>query len=136
MVLSPWITLPVAKGICYRFLDDVILSKKLGRLDALRLRGKLQVAAGQFAGRLARKSFNVVTQHAYSMCGVDLDEPTVSALRLHRTFIARVLQLLMCHRLEFGTSSQTHVLNLRPSCSTFSPKRFTMSSLRQEDCNF
>ena len=30
----------------------------------------------------------MVTNHAYSMCGVDLDEPTVGALRLHRTFIS------------------------------------------------
>ena len=64
----------------------------MGRLAALRLRGKLHFAAGQFAGRLARKSFNVVTKHAYckaySMCGLDLDDPTVSALRLHRTFIS------------------------------------------------
>ncbi len=76
------------KGGLLQILDDVILSKKLGRLDALRLRGKLQFAAGQFAGRLARKSLNVVTKHAYSMCGLDLDEPTVSALSQHRTFIS------------------------------------------------
>ena len=63
------------KGDLLQLLDDAISSKKLGRLDALRLRGKLQFASGQFAGRLARKSLNVVTKHAYSMCGVDLDEP-------------------------------------------------------------
>ena len=80
------------KGALFQTLDDVILSKKLGRPDALRLRGKLQSAAGQVAGRLARKSLNVVTKHAYSMCGVDLDEPTVGALRLHRTFISASAQ--------------------------------------------
>ena len=30
----------------------------------------------------------MVTKHAYSMCGLDLDEPTVSALSQHRTFIS------------------------------------------------
>ena len=58
------------KGDLLQILDDVILSKKLGRVEALRLRGRLQFAAGQFAGRLARKSLNVVTKHAYSMCGL------------------------------------------------------------------
>ena len=67
------------KGDLLQILDGIILSKKLGCLDALRLRGKLQFDAGQFAGRLARKSLNVVTKHAYSMCGVDLEEPAVSA---------------------------------------------------------
>ena len=76
------------KGGLVQILDDVIVSKKLGRLDALRLSGRLQFAAGQFAGCLARQSLNVVTSHASSMCGVDLDEPTVSAMRLHRTFIS------------------------------------------------
>ena len=73
------------KGDLVQILADVIVSKKLGRLDALRLPGKVQFGAGQFAGRLARKSFNVVTSHAESMCGVDLEDPT---LRLHRTFIS------------------------------------------------
>ena len=52
--------------------------------------GRLQFAAGQFAGRIARKSLNVVTKHAYTMCGVDLDldEPTVKALKLHKLFIS------------------------------------------------
>ena len=85
VVMSLLTTQPAAKGVLYRFS---MMSKKLGRLDALRLRGKLQFAAGQFAGRLARKSLNLVTRHAYSMCGMDLDEPTVSALRLHRTFMS------------------------------------------------
>ena len=37
------------KGDLVQILDDVMVSKELGRLDALRLRGKLQFAAGQFA---------------------------------------------------------------------------------------
>ena len=69
-------------------LDDVIASKKLNRIDALRLRGGLQFAAGQFAGRIARKSLNVVTKHAYSMCGVDLDDSAVKALKLRKMFIS------------------------------------------------
>ena len=76
------------RGDLLQILDDVILSKKLGRIDALRLRGRLQFAAGQFAGRVARKSLNVVTKHVYSTCGADLDDPTVSALKFRRTFIS------------------------------------------------
>ena len=76
------------KGDLLQVLDDVISSKKLSRLDALRLRGRLQFAAGQFAGRIAMKSLNVVTKHAYSMCGVDLEDPTVNALELHKLFIS------------------------------------------------
>ena len=62
----------------------LITSKKLNRIDALRLPGGLQFAAGQFPGRIARKSFNVVTKHAYSMCGVDLDDSVVKALKLQK----------------------------------------------------
>ena len=56
------------KGDLVQILDDVISSKRWGRLDALRLRGKLQFVAGQFAGRLARKSLNVVTKRAITAC--------------------------------------------------------------------
>ena len=45
------------KSDLLQLLDDVISSKKLSRIDALRRR--LQFAAGQFAGRIARKSFMV-----------------------------------------------------------------------------
>ena len=69
------------KGGLLQILDDVILSKILGRLDALRLCGRLRFA-------VRRSSRHVVTKHAYSMCGVDLDDPTVSALKLHRTLIS------------------------------------------------
>ena len=76
------------KSDLLHLLDDVIASKKLNRIDALRLRGGLQFAAGQFAGRIARKSLNVGTKHAYSMCGVDLDDSAVKALKLRKMFIS------------------------------------------------
>ena len=53
------------KSDLLQLLDDVISSKKLSRVDALRLRGRLQFAAGQFAGRIARQPLKVVTKHAY-----------------------------------------------------------------------
>ncbi len=59
------------------------LTQLLSRIDALRLRGKLQFASGQFAGRIARKSLHVVTKHAYSTCGTDLDDDIVKPLKLH-----------------------------------------------------
>ena len=82
----------------------------------MRLRGRLQFAAGQFAGGITRKSLNVVTKHAYSMGGANLDDPTVSALKLHRTFILssapRTLDVSKSG--VFGSSSRTHALILRP----------------------
>ena len=76
------------KSDLLQLLDDVISSRKLNRIEALRLRGRLQFPAGQFTGRIARKSLNVVTKHAYTMCGVDLDESTVKALKLHKLLIS------------------------------------------------
>ncbi len=52
------------KSDLLQLLDDIITSKKLNRIDAMRLRGRLQFAGGQFAGRIARKSLNVITKHA------------------------------------------------------------------------
>ena len=61
------------KSDLLQLLDDVISSKKLSRIDGLTLcetvGGFSLIAAGQFAGRISRKSLNVVTKHAYSMCG-------------------------------------------------------------------
>ena len=88
VVLSPLTTQLVVKGACCRFSMMSSCPRFWVAPDALRLRGRQQFAAGQFAGCLARKSPDVVTKHASSMCGADLDDPTVTALKLRRTFIS------------------------------------------------
>ena len=69
-----------------QLLDDVISSGKLSRIDALRLRGILQFAAGYLSHPIARKPLNVVTKHAYAVCSPDIDRSTVKALKLHSAF--------------------------------------------------
>ena len=48
-------------------LDQVIESKRLPKMDALRLRGRMQFAAGQLFGRLPRRCLSLITQHAYNV---------------------------------------------------------------------
>ncbi len=47
-------------------ISSVIDGGRLPRADALRLRGRLQLASGQLFGRLAKKALSIVTEHAYS----------------------------------------------------------------------
>ena len=80
-------------------LDDALASKKLSRFFLWRL----QFAASQFAGRIARKSFNVVSKHAYCVCGVDLDDPSYT-----RCLFGQVrLEFLTRRGLESGLASLT-----------------------------
>ena len=66
-------------------ISSVIDGGRLPRAEALRLRGRLQFASGQLFGRLAKKAFSIVTEHAYCSKSAALDDETISALKLYRT---------------------------------------------------
>ena len=49
----------------------------------MKLRGRLQFAAGNLFGRIARSSLAIITQHAYISVSSKLDPRSVMALQLH-----------------------------------------------------
>ena len=61
-------------------LDQAVTSRSLAKLEALRLRGRMRFASGQFYGRLARRCLAVVTQHAYGSESSTLAEAAIHAL--------------------------------------------------------
>eukprot|EP00435_Cladocopium_sp_Y103_P003229 s2398_g1.t1 len=63
-------------------ISKVLEEKRLPRLEALRLRGRMQFAASQIFGRVARRCLGVITQHAYSAEGASLSDAAVTSLRL------------------------------------------------------
>ena len=68
-------------------LDQIVADRKLDRMSALKLRGRLQFAAGQVFGRVAKKSLAVVTSHAYSSVDHNLSEIAAQALCLQRDLL-------------------------------------------------
>ena len=68
-------------------LDQAIGSRSLTKLEALRLRGRMQFASGQFYGRLARRCLAVVTQHAYSSESSMISEAAAHALSRFRDML-------------------------------------------------
>ncbi|CAL1148965.1 unnamed protein product [Cladocopium goreaui] len=68
-------------------LDQAVTSKSLAKLEALRLRGRMQFASGQFYGRLARRCLAVVTQHAYGSESSTLAEAAIHALSRFRDML-------------------------------------------------
>ena len=68
-------------------LDQAVASKSLAKLEALRLRGRMQFASGEFYGRLARRCLAVVTQHAYSSESSTLSEAAAHALSRFRDML-------------------------------------------------
>ena len=64
-------------------LLDVLDKGSLSRHEALRLRGRLQFAAGNLFGRIAKCALSVITQHAYSTLSSRLSDQASLALRLH-----------------------------------------------------
>ena len=61
-------------------LDDAVRSKVLKRMDALRLRGRMQFAAGQLYGLVAQRCLAIVTQHAYGAESSNVSDAAVKAL--------------------------------------------------------
>ena len=62
-------------------IEHILKSGELKKMDALKLSGRVQFAAGQLFGRIARKSLSVVTQHAYHSEPAALSPSATSALR-------------------------------------------------------
>ena len=96
-----------------------------------RIRGKLQFASGQFAGRIARKSLHVVTKHAYSICGSELDDDIVKSLKLHNVvyFIEYTQDTPAMSLMHFRASGQCWSAAMARCSNTFR-RRFMLNSSR------
>ena len=68
-------------------IDDIIASGSLGKLEALRLRGRMQFASGQIFGRLAKKVLAVITGHAYGSSTSRLSPNLVTSLVLYKKLL-------------------------------------------------
>jgi len=64
-------------------LLEILKVRRLTRQEALRLRGRLQFAAGSIFGRIAKSALSVVTLHAYGNGSPRLNEKAVMSLHLH-----------------------------------------------------
>ena len=69
-------------------ITEILDARELRKMDALKLRGRMQFAAGQLFGRTARKSLSVVTHHAYHAESPKLSPAAISALMKFRDMIA------------------------------------------------
>ena len=79
---------PRADGMSWpRHWNQAVTSRSLAKLEALRLRGRMQFASGQFYGRLARRCLAVVTQHAYGSESSTLAEAAIHALSRFRDML-------------------------------------------------
>ena len=68
-------------------LDNILTAKRLSKAEALKLRGRLQFAAGNLFGRVAKAALAAVSAHAYGTGSKVLDSRTTLALQLHRKFL-------------------------------------------------
>ena len=68
-------------------IDNIISSGLLGKLEALRLRGRMQFASGQIFGRLAKKVLAVITSHAYGSSTSQLSADMVKSLVLYKKLL-------------------------------------------------
>ena len=66
------------------FIDEVLQNKRLTKTDALRLRGRLQFAAGNVFGRIAKRALATITAYAFYSTSTQLDEKACLALAWHR----------------------------------------------------
>ena len=68
-------------------IGDILHTKELKRLEALKLRGRMQFASGQIFGRASKKSLSVVTHHAYHAETPKLSSSAISALTKFRDML-------------------------------------------------
>ena len=68
-------------------LTAILTAGRLGKQEALRLRGRLQFASGQVFGHEARAALAAVTSHAYGDGASKLSIRAVLALTLHRQLL-------------------------------------------------
>ena len=69
-------------------IENIISSGSLGKLEALRLRGRMQFASGQIFGRLAKKVLAVITNHAYGSSTSQLSADMVKSLVLYKKLLS------------------------------------------------
>ena len=68
-------------------IENIISSGSLGKLEALRLRGRMQFASGQIFGRLAKKVLAVITNHAYGSSTSQISADMVKSLVLYKKLL-------------------------------------------------
>ena len=68
-------------------IGGILHAKELKRLEALKLRGRMQFASGQIFGRASKKSLSVVTHHAYHAETPKLSSSAISALTRFRDML-------------------------------------------------
>ena len=68
-------------------IENIITSESLGKLEALRLRGRMQFASGQIFGRLAKKVLAVITNHAYGSTTSQISADMVKSLVLYKKLL-------------------------------------------------
>ncbi len=68
-------------------IENIISSGSLGKLEALRLRGRMQFASGQIFGRLAKKVLAVITNHAYGSSSSQISQDVISSLVLYKKLL-------------------------------------------------
>lgn len=61
-------------------IDSILQARQMRRLDARRLGGRMQFAAGQLLGRISRRCLSIITQHAYSAETSQLSDAAIFAL--------------------------------------------------------
>ena len=69
-------------------ITRILEEGKLGKQDALKLRGRLQFMSGQIFGRVSKKCLAVITSHAYSDFGPVLSTESKHALALFLKLIS------------------------------------------------
>ena len=68
-------------------LTEIIDRRELKKLDALKLRGRMQFASGQLYGRVSKRCLACVTQHAYGAENARVDNATLSAFHRFRQLL-------------------------------------------------
>ena len=62
-------------------IRHVLNEAHLPRMEALRLRGRMQFASGQLFGRIAKRTLAIVTQHAYSAESAKLSPEAMASMQ-------------------------------------------------------
>ena len=81
-------------------LRHVLDTRKLHRHEALKLRGRLQFVAGQIFGRVAKCCLALVTYHAYSEHGPEINGDARAALTLFLQLLAMKIPRQISSRTE------------------------------------
>lgn len=68
-------------------ISDVGASRTLMKMDALWLQERVQFAAGQLYGRVARRCLAIITQHACSAKNLTLSDSAIRALGRYRSLL-------------------------------------------------